>query len=86
MPNSSYLLGNQPETGPWLAILWWMVHFGISLGFLMCLGQIVIERKTALNRLLALLFASIGIFQACSASILSGFYQTMPLLSLAYLP
>lgn len=52
----------------------------------MSLGQIVIERKTALNRLLALLFASIGIFQACSASILSGFYQTLPFLSLAYLP
>lgn len=68
------------------SLLWGILQFGAYLGALMCVGQIVLERKTALNRLLAVLFGLLCVFQSCSLLFLSGEFRTYPHLSAMYLP
>ncbi|PJZ70523.1 AraC family transcriptional regulator [Leptospira perolatii] len=63
-----------------------ITFFGACLGLLMCLGQLAIERKTALNRLLATLFLAIGGFEATILLFLSGEFQRFPWLASANLP
>lgn len=67
-------------------ILWGITQFGACLGFLMFLGQMAIEKKSPLNRLLALLFLVMGALQACILLLASELYEEWPRLSLSVFP
>lgn len=63
-----------------------MTQFGTALGILMSLGQLVMENKTALNRLLSLMFLILGLLQGSFLFLVSGLYEEFPRLSLAQFP
>ncbi|TGJ99028.1 AraC family transcriptional regulator [Leptospira langatensis] len=75
----------------WLSdhpILWVPVSFsifGTYLGPLLFIGQNVLERKTALNRLLSLLFICLGLLQASGLCFIFGLYS-LPHLILLHIP
>ncbi|TGK23766.1 AraC family transcriptional regulator [Leptospira stimsonii] len=60
--------------------------FGSYLGILLCFGQLVLERKTALNRLLASLFFGLACLQVSVLCITTNKEESFPLLILLYLP
>lgn len=60
--------------------------FGTYLGLLLCIGQSVIERKTALNRLLALLFLSLGILEGTGLCMVLGYFNEIPRVVLLHIP
>ncbi|WP_367898914.1 helix-turn-helix domain-containing protein [Leptospira sp. WS58.C1] len=72
--------------GIWFQILWAITQFGTALGILMFLGQLVLEKKTALNRLLALIFLILGLIQGSFLLLVSGLYLEFPRLSLIQFP
>lgn len=60
--------------------------FGSYLGFLLCTGQMVLNKITALNRLLALLFVCLGALQISVLCIVYEPENFYPRLILLYLP
>ncbi|MEI7013020.1 helix-turn-helix domain-containing protein [Leptospira licerasiae] len=72
--------------GLWFQILWAITEFGTALGILMSLGQLVMEKKSALNRLLALIFLILGLIQGSFLLLVSGLYSEFPRLSLIQFP
>ncbi|TGJ98493.1 AraC family transcriptional regulator [Leptospira langatensis] len=86
MPNPGLLSQSYDNANPWFLIFWGITQFGAALGILMSLGQLVMEKKTSLNRLLALLFFQMGLLQACFLLLVSGEYREFPRISLAELP
>lgn len=60
--------------------------FGSYLGFLLCSGQMVLNKITALNRLLALLFICLGILQTSVLCIEFAEENFFPRVILLYLP
>ncbi|MGJ4747045.1 helix-turn-helix domain-containing protein [Leptospira sp. SA-E8] len=72
--------------GIWFQILWAITQFGTALGILMFLGQLVMEKKTALNRLLALIFLDLGLIQGSFLLLVSGLYVEFPRISLIQFP
>ncbi|WP_109020007.1 AraC family transcriptional regulator [Leptospira kobayashii] len=60
--------------------------FGTHLGFLLCLGQCILERKTSLNRLLAILFISLGILQGTGLCLVLGFHSFLPKIIILHIP
>ncbi|PJZ51920.1 AraC family transcriptional regulator [Leptospira adleri] len=60
--------------------------FGSYLGVLLCFGQLVLEKKTALNRLLATLFLGLASLQISVLCILTKGEESFPFLVLLYLP
>ncbi|EQA43827.1 DNA-binding helix-turn-helix protein [Leptospira broomii serovar Hurstbridge str. 5399] len=86
MPNyffmSEYPLGNHWSF--WVLVTF--AIFGTYLGLLLCIGQSVIERKTALNRLLALLFLSLGILEGTGLCMVMGYFNEIPRVVLLHIP
>lgn len=72
--------------GIWFQILWAITQFGTALGILMSLGQLVMENKSALNRLLALIFLILGLIQGSFLLLVSGLYVEFPRISLIQFP
>ncbi|TGK15111.1 AraC family transcriptional regulator [Leptospira fluminis] len=70
-------------------VSWGLVSFavfGTYLGFLLCVGQCVLERKSALNRLLSLLFLFLGILVGSGLAMVSGLYRFSPRFVLLHIP
>jgi AraC-like DNA-binding protein len=60
--------------------------FGSYLGILLCFGQLVLEIKTALNRLLAALFLGLTCLQVSVLCITTNAEESFPHIVLLYLP
>ncbi len=75
-----------PNEIPFFWILVSFSVFGTYLGALLCIGQSIIERKTALNRLLALLFVSLGVLQGTGLCFVLGFSTVLPWIVLLHIP
>ncbi|TGL64866.1 helix-turn-helix domain-containing protein [Leptospira sarikeiensis] len=60
--------------------------FGTYLGALLCIGQNILERKTALNRLLSLLFVSLGLLQGTCLFYVFGYSNEFPRVVLLHIP
>ncbi|PJZ67803.1 AraC family transcriptional regulator [Leptospira wolffii] len=60
--------------------------FGTYLGILLCIGQNVLEKKTALNRLLSLLFVCLGLLQGTGLAFVFGLSESLPRLVLLHIP
>ncbi|TGJ99416.1 helix-turn-helix domain-containing protein [Leptospira semungkisensis] len=86
MPNAGLISQSYDNTNPWFLLFWGITQFGAALGILMSLGQLVMEKKSSLNRLLALLFFQMGILQVSFLLLVSGKYMEFPRISLTEFP
>ncbi|PJZ64708.1 AraC family transcriptional regulator [Leptospira wolffii] len=86
MPEIGEWSQNSQGASPFYILLWGITQFGACLGILMSLGQLALENKTSLNRLLALLFFLMGTLQASILLLASGLFLDFPRLSLLVFP
>lgn len=78
-----------PEHTSQATVIWILVSFaifGTYLGGLLCIGQNILERKTALNRLLSLLFVSLGLLQGTCLFYVFGLSSSFPRIVLLHIP
>lgn len=86
MPNLPILFPEQISQSPVFWILVSFAIFGTYLGALLCIGQNILERKTALNRLLSLLFVALGLLQGTCLFYVFGLSSSYPWIVLLHIP
>ncbi|TGN03471.1 helix-turn-helix domain-containing protein [Leptospira dzoumogneensis] len=86
MPNIPIHLPEQISQFPVFWILVSFAIFGTYLGALLCIGQNILERKTALNRLLSLLFVCLGLLQGTCLFYVFGLSSSFPRIVLLHIP
>lgn len=86
MPDFSIRLPEQFLQYPAFWILVSFAAFGTYLGGLLCIGQNLLERKTALNRLLSLLFVCLGLLQGTCLFYVFGLSSSFPRIVLLHIP
>ncbi|PKA14863.1 helix-turn-helix domain-containing protein [Leptospira haakeii] len=86
MSNLPIYLPEQFSQSPVFWILVSFAIFGTYLGALLCIGQNILERKTALNRLLSLLFVCLGLLQGTCLFYVFGLSSSFPRVVLLHVP
>ncbi|EIE02191.1 helix-turn-helix domain-containing protein [Leptospira licerasiae] len=86
MPNIQIQFPDQVSQFPVFWILVSFAIFGTYLGGLLCVGQNILEKKTALNRLLSLLFVCLGLLQGTCLVYVFGLSSSFPRIVLLHIP